>query len=79
MVGRVRANEAAQAEAEARLAAARTARAQAETARAAHARQAAKTAEKVVAPEQRPYTPGNPGKGRRRSPVTGTRPAESAE
>ncbi|MFF4602585.1 VWA domain-containing protein [Streptomyces sp. NPDC001339] len=82
VVGQVRANEAAQAAAEARVAAARAARAQAKAAQAQQARQAAKTAEKVFAPGGRPHTPGNkPGKGRRRSPVTGTRapaPAEKA-
>lgn len=80
VVGHVQANEAAQAAAEKRVAAARAARAQAKAAQAARAQQAAKTAEKVFAPGGRPYTPGKSGRGRRgRSPVTGTRPPTGAE
>lgn len=70
---RVQANEAAQAAAQARVAAARTARAEAKAAQAAHERQAAKTAERVFAPGARPFTPGKPRKGNTPSPVTGTR------
>ncbi|MGW5695610.1 hypothetical protein ACWEWX_33160, partial [Streptomyces asiaticus] len=70
---RVQANEAAQAAAQARVAAARTARAEAKVAQAAHERQAAKTAERVFSPGARPFTPGKPRKGNTPSPVTGTR------
>ncbi|EXU61724.1 von Willebrand factor A [Streptomyces sp. PRh5] len=70
---RVQANDATQAAAQARVAAARTARAEAKAAQAAHERQAAKTAERVFAPGARPFTPGKPRKGNTPSPVTGTR------
>ncbi|MEE4590973.1 VWA domain-containing protein [Streptomyces sp. DSM 41524] len=76
---RVQANEAAQAAAQARVAAARTARAEAKAAQAAHERQAAKTAERVFAPGARPFTPGKPRKGNTPSPVTGTRLPTASE
>ncbi|MDQ1024699.1 hypothetical protein QF035_002281 [Streptomyces umbrinus] len=80
VVAAVTANETAQAAAHARVEAARTARKQAKAAQVAQARQAAKTAEKVFAPGQRPYTPGKPVKGQRgRSPVTGSRLPTGAE
>ncbi|MER8160232.1 hypothetical protein [Streptomyces sp. NPDC094472] len=79
VVERVRANEAAQAAAQARVIAARTARARAKAAEAARARQAAQTAERVFAPGTRPFTPGKPDRGTGRSPVTGTRPPTGAE
>ncbi|QRX95774.1 VWA domain-containing protein [Streptomyces noursei] len=79
VVSQVQANEAAQVAAEARGAAARAARAQAKADQAARARQAAKTAEKVFASNARPFTPGDPGKGRKRSPVTGARPPAAGE
>ncbi|MHB6910183.1 VWA domain-containing protein [Streptomyces sp. CB02959] len=79
VVAQVQANETAQAEAEAKVAAARTARVQAKANHAAQARQAAKIAEKVFASHGRPFTPGDPGKGRERSPVTGTRAPEAGE
>ncbi|MFF2811823.1 VWA domain-containing protein [Streptomyces sp. NPDC058000] len=79
VISQVQANEAAQAAAEAKVAAARTARAQAKADQATRARQAAKTAEKVFASNGHPFTPGEPGKGRHRSPVTGTRPPEAVE
>ncbi|MGW9081609.1 hypothetical protein [Streptomyces kronopolitis] len=62
VVGQVRANEAAQAAAEARVAAAHAARAQAKAAKAEHARQAAKTAEKVFAPAGARTTHARPPK-----------------
>ncbi|MCW7985030.1 von Willebrand factor A [Streptomyces platensis subsp. clarensis] len=79
VISQVQANEAAQAEAEAKVTAARAARAQAKADQATHARQAAKTAEKVFAPGGRPFTPQNATKGRHRSPVNGTRPPEAGE
>ncbi|MFB6557056.1 hypothetical protein ACFCWX_45305, partial [Streptomyces sp. NPDC056405] len=79
VVAQVQVNEAVQAAAEARGDAARAARARAKADQAAQARQAAKTAEKVFNPGGRPFTPGAPGKGRNRSPVTGTRPPEAGE
>ncbi|MFE9555457.1 VWA domain-containing protein [Streptomyces sp. NPDC006703] len=79
VMGRVRANEAAQAAARARVDAAREARAGARADRAARQRQAARLAEKVFAPGGRPYTPGKAAPGRHRSPVSGTRPPTPAE
>ncbi|GAA2467426.1 VWA domain-containing protein [Streptomyces mauvecolor] len=79
VLGRVRTNEAAQNAAQARVDAARAARAEARAARAAWQRQAARLAEKVFAPGSRPYTPGKAVPGRRRSPVSGTRPPTPAE
>ncbi|QKV95955.1 VWA domain-containing protein [Streptomyces sp. NA02950] len=79
VVGRVQANEAAQAAAQAQAAAARAVRARAKAAEAARARQAARTADRVFAHPTRPFTPGRPGRGGSSSPVTGTRPPTGAE
>ncbi|GGU11765.1 hypothetical protein GCM10010289_36350 [Streptomyces violascens] len=79
VLGRVRANEGAQAAAQARVDAAREARAGARASRAARQRQATRLAEKVFAPGARPHTPGKTAPGRRRSPVSGTRPPTPAE
>ncbi|WP_245689616.1 vWA domain-containing protein [Streptomyces chattanoogensis] len=80
VTSQVQANEAAQAQAEAKVAAARATRAQAKTAQAAQARQAAKTAEKVFSSDGRLFTPGESPRGRgHRSPVTGTRPPQAGE
>ncbi|WP_243983366.1 hypothetical protein [Streptomyces sp. NEAU-YJ-81] len=79
VVGRVRTNEAMQAAAQARAAAARTARGKGKAAQAAHARQAAKTAERVFSPGARPFTPGKPRRRSNWSPITGTRPPTGAE
>ncbi|MFD7169713.1 VWA domain-containing protein [Streptomyces violascens] len=79
VLGRVQANEAAQNAAQARVDAARTAPAGARATRAARQREAARVAEKVFAPGGRPYTPGKAAPGRRRSPVSATRPPTPAE
>ncbi|WP_432003369.1 hypothetical protein [Streptomyces sioyaensis] len=79
VISQVQANEAAQAEAEAKVTAARAARVRAKADQAAQARQAAKIAENVFAPGGRPFTPENATTGRRRSPVTGTRPPQAGE
>ncbi|SHL81861.1 hypothetical protein SAMN05216268_106301 [Streptomyces yunnanensis] len=79
VVAQVQVNETVQAAAEARVAASRATRAQAKADHAAQARQAAKTAERVFNPGGRPFMPDHPGKGRGRSPLTGTRAPESGE
>ncbi|MEV0112556.1 VWA domain-containing protein [Streptomyces sp. NPDC050844] len=80
VIGRVRANERAQTNAQEQADAARSNRARAKAEEAARAQQAAKTAEKVFTPGGRPFTPSPRGRGQRvKSPVTGTRPPTRAE
>lgn len=80
VVGRVRANERAEADAQRQADATRSARTQAKAEEVARARQAAKTAEKVFTPGSRPFTPTPHGRGQRvKSPVTRTRPPTRAE